>query len=259
MDSNTLLIPLWFLLCWVLSIRSVMGHQSFPLHAADKAIPLTLVEDSVDDMYHGCTNKMTAKVRKTYFPKENKDTFKDVGNLAEKYANKKKRDIDDEGLTKDHMQAICVYTAPQFYAMFNDHVRNNRSIYGTDFKFHALHFWLTRAVQILNKERCYISYRRTNLEFTGGANVIMRFGSFASTSLNKTLVRFGNKTCFEIRTCSGGYLKHYPVLGYYEQEVLIPPYEKFNITEKVKGFYDCEVVYKLESAGILSNLNCKAV
>lgn len=50
-----------------------------------------------------------------------------------------------------------------------------------------------------------------------------------------------------------------------QEEVLIPPYEVFRITDRttgsaVKGLEDCEVVYILEnqSKKVQSNLNCKA-
>lgn len=50
-----------------------------------------------------------------------------------------------------------------------------------------------------------------------------------------------------------------------EAEVLIPPYEMFNITKVFSGklkheaLKDCRVVFVLENAGGKSNLNCKLV
>lgn len=79
------------------------------------------------------------------------------------------------------------------------------------------------------------------------------------------MTHFGKKTCFKIKTCLGAFLKHYPHFEKVEEEVLIPPYEFFRITEKIEGkdvrpegLSDCELVYFLESAGVHSNLNCKA-
>lgn len=192
--------------------------------------------------------------------------FKNAWKSAESCANRNLKSINkgDEALTKDHMQAICVYTSghSRFYEGFNAAVRTDSTIYGKSFPFHSMHFWLTSAVQILsNNIRCHITYRRTKVAFTGDVNQIIRFGFFASSSYNTTLTHFGKKTCFKITTCSGASLKHYSTIGNKEQEVLIPPYEKFKITQKgqyVEGLSDCEVVYILESAGVHSNLNCNA-
>ncbi|XP_040912189.1 ecto-ADP-ribosyltransferase 4-like [Toxotes jaculatrix] len=228
---------------------------------------MNMVKNAVDDMYFGCNKRMTQTISR-FFKEENSGVFAKVWKKAEPCANRKLKHKakGDEALTKDHMQAICAYTSnyKEFYKTFNDHVRNNMSTYCTSFPFHYLHFWLTSALQILNRDgdniNCNTTYRRTNLVFTGKVNQIIRFGLFASSSYKTTLTRFGHKTCFEIKTCSGAFLKHYSSLGPEEEEVLIPPYEMFRITmgPPVKGLGDCDVVHILQSAGVQSNLNCKA-
>ncbi|XP_067381032.1 T-cell ecto-ADP-ribosyltransferase 2-like, partial [Channa argus] len=131
-----------------------------PLQSADRTVLLDMAEKAVDDMYNGCSKTMTEKVKKAYFEKENTGIFADK---------------------------------------FNDHVRNNRSIYDTSFQFHSLHFWLTSAVQILNNNtKCVTTYRRTDLDFTGELNQNMRFGSFASSSYDLKLFNFVKKTCLKI-------------------------------------------------------------
>ncbi|XP_039653057.1 NAD(P)(+)--arginine ADP-ribosyltransferase 2-like [Perca fluviatilis] len=123
---------------------------------------------------------------------------------------------------------------------------------------------LTSAIQILNSNNyCHHTYRRTKARFTGQVNQIIRFGSFTSSSYRTDLKDFGNKSCFEIKTCSGALLESYSVFPD-EKEVLIPPYEMFNITTikgrgKTEVLNDCEVVFVLESVGVKSNLNCKVV
>lgn len=100
------------------------------------------------------------------------------------------------------------------------------------------------------------------MEFGGKVNQLIRFGFFASSSLDKGISQsFGEKSCFEIKTCAGAYLKSYPVLGEQEKEVLIPPFEMFKITKKEKGqnVLNCKSLFKLESVGFQYNLNCKAV
>nr|XP_046264737.1 ecto-ADP-ribosyltransferase 4-like [Scatophagus argus] len=263
------------LLCLFLCCMQTAGSEKISLISEEKkSIPLNMVEDAVDDMYFGCNETMMKMINK-YFEKEKNEPFGEVWNSSESCTNRsleyQKNETEDKALTKDHMQAICVYTSnhiydnkshDEFYKTFNTAVRTNRNIYRTAFKFHFLHFWLTSAVQTLNNEKkCHTSYRRTSSNFTGDVNQTIRFGSFASTSYDTTLTVFGNETCFKIKTCLGAFLKKY---SYFEdeEEVLIPPYEKFKIKEKiqdksVEGLNDCEVVYILESDGIASNLNCQ--
>lgn len=245
----------------------IVNSGPFPLDMADKA---------VDDKYDGCTEKMEKKVEEEYFNKEFVGTFKDAWEIAEECSNKQK-DPEDVTLTKNHMKAICAYTSEYrknpndktFYDEFSDAVQTNRSIYGSTFKFHSLHFWLTTAIRDLNNNihnnPCQTTYRRTKDVFTGNVNDIIRFGTFASSSKLTNLFQFGRKTCFKIETCSGAYLKHYPTLEKEEEEVLIPPYETFKITDiiqgqgKPQGLNDCEKVFVLKSEqNDVSNLNCQS-
>ncbi|XP_043969790.1 erythroblast NAD(P)(+)--arginine ADP-ribosyltransferase-like isoform X2 [Gambusia affinis] len=247
---------LWLSLCCLLHAQ---GEKT--------GFPLDMAANSVDDRYSTCAAEMEAKVNEKYFEEEMENNlFKKVWNAAENCADRKMKQKEpvDKALTKNHMQAICVYTAGgplDFYQTFNNAVRTNRQQYNSSFPFHSLHFWLTRAIQILkpNHNECYTTYRRTNTALTGEVNQEMRFGSFASSSKKSTLTRFGNTTCFQITTCHGAYLKKYPSLGNKEKEVLIPPYETFKIISKTKpsGLEDCNTVYVLEPTGVQSNLNCQ--
>ncbi|XP_043969789.1 erythroblast NAD(P)(+)--arginine ADP-ribosyltransferase-like isoform X1 [Gambusia affinis] len=247
---------LWLSLCCLLHAQ---GEKT--------GFPLDMAVNSVDDMYSTCAAEMEAKVKKTYFEEEMKNNvFKKVWNAAKQCAEKKMKEIEpvDKALTKDHMQAICVYTAggpADFYKAFNDAVRTDKQQYSSSFPFHSLHFWLTRAIQILkpNHTECYTTFRRTKDIFTGEVNQEMRFGSFASSSKLSTLTKFGKTTCFQIRTCHGAYLKNYSTVRDEEQEVLIPPYETFKIISKTKPpvLEDCNTVYVLEPTGVQSNLDCQ--
>ncbi|KAF7642042.1 hypothetical protein LDENG_00265730 [Lucifuga dentata] len=225
---------------------------------------MNMYEDAVDDMYLGCTAKMKQMVTKK--SKEEIKQYQDVWNRAGQCAdrNVKRRLPVDQALTKDHMQAICVYTSGygRFYKTLNKEVRVGRKQYGTSFPYHSLHFLLTSAIKLLKENQgCHTSYRRSFRTFTGNVNQIMRFGSFASSSFSPQMTRFGKQTCFKIKTCSGAFLKRYSHNDQ-EQEVLIPPHEMFKITEILKesesGVHHCKVVYFMESAGLHSNLNCKA-
>lgn len=205
-----------------------------------------MADTCVDDMFHGCSQRMAETVKKRFFPRENTGMFADVWKNAEDCAtqNLKQKDPEDQALTEDHMQAICVYTAQykDFYKTFNQHVRRNRTIYGTHFQFHSLHFWLTSALQILNGNvKCHHTYRRTDVKVTAEVNQTIRFGFFACSSYKPSLVHFGNESCFRIYTCSGGFMKKYSAFWRDEQEVLIPPYETFRVTEIKSSSGDTEL------------------
>ncbi|XP_023253057.1 erythroblast NAD(P)(+)--arginine ADP-ribosyltransferase-like [Seriola lalandi dorsalis] len=238
--------PVCLLLCWMLLMDPV------------RTVELGMVEDSVDDMYSGCTDKM----KDMQEIKEKK--YEENSKVLE--CSKKTPDRGDEALTENHMKAICVYTSNEIYKEFNNAVRENKSIYKSTFKYHYLHFWLTTAIQTLNNNHhCSTTYRRSRMQFTGQVGNIIRFGSFTSTSLKTNLKSFGSKTCFKITTCLGADLKHYLILESAEQEVLIPPYETFNITAVFKGkdkpeaLKDCEVVFVLKDFGASSRLNCALI
>ncbi|XP_041789907.1 NAD(P)(+)--arginine ADP-ribosyltransferase 2-like [Chelmon rostratus] len=254
--------PLCFLLCWMLPVDSMAINPT--VRDAVPSKPLSMVEDSVDDMYFGCKDAMMEKVKNKYI-KEEKDRipFAEAWSEAERCAEEKLKHTKHMALTKDHIKAICAYTSDKLYKPFNAAVRTEKSIYGSLFQFHSLHFLLTSAIQILNsKYHCHTTYRRTSLRFTGEVHQIIRFGTFASSSYRTDLTKFGNETCFKIKTCSGASLKSYSMYKD-EEEVLIPPYETFKITEiingkvNIQGLNDCKVIYVLESAGGRSILNCK--
>ncbi|XP_026159743.1 NAD(P)(+)--arginine ADP-ribosyltransferase 2-like [Mastacembelus armatus] len=292
MKGNMLILaPLCLLLLWMLPVDS-MGNIFIKLQNMEQVIPLNMAEDSVDDMYFGCSKQMMKKVKQYKIKNMSKDKeFADAWKKAKKCASKKK--IRDKGLTREHLKAICAFTSNDIYQTFNDAVRNDGKNYLSSFNFQALHFLLTSAIQILNDNQpCLTAYRRTKLRFEGQVNQRIRFGSFASSSRKTGLTDFGHETCFQIKTCSGAPLKHYSVYES-EQEILIPPYEVFVITEKIEhqsisssypheellilpnemfkipkkiqgknkidGLSDCKLIYILESAGAKSTLNCKDV
>ncbi|KAK2815915.1 hypothetical protein Q5P01_026382 [Channa striata] len=225
-------------------------------------IPLSLSPDSVDDMYYGCSHKMLIKVKRYYLPRSTREGLHTTYTKLCAIKAMKNKDMYD-ALSWNHFRALCAYTAGS-YSDLNRAVRTGKSSYKASFEFHALHFLLSDAIRILklNQQSCYITYRRSKLLFTGEAGQTMRFGSFASSSLNKDLRQFGRKTCFEIHTCFGAYLKSYSEFDSDEDEVLIPPYEMFRIVSvDTSGHNDlhCDVFYKLETAGVYSSLNCQAI
>ncbi|XP_074483153.1 ecto-ADP-ribosyltransferase 4-like [Sebastes fasciatus] len=224
-------------------------------------IPLSLSLDSVDDMYYGCSQKMLINVKRHYLPRSTREGLHSTYTKLCALKAMKNKDMYDP-LSWNHFRALCAYTAGS-YDDLNRAVRRGKASYKTSFQFHALHFLLSDAIRLLklNQRSCFTTYRRSKLLFIGELGQTIRFGSFASSSHNKDLRQFGRRTCFEIETCFGAYLKSYSEFDSDKDEVLIPPYEMFTIVSvNVTGENDlhCDAFYKLETAGVYSSLNCQA-
>uniref|UniRef100_A0A8C6SCB4 NAD(P)(+)--arginine ADP-ribosyltransferase n=1 Tax=Neogobius melanostomus TaxID=47308 RepID=A0A8C6SCB4_9GOBI len=249
-------IILTFVLCLTLPIAATQGPQH---------IELGMMAQCIDDKFAGCFEPMSEKVQEVYFPREIQNSpFRNAWNQAEPCANRNLDMLPDEdrALTKDHLQAVCVYTnaTTKMFAQLNEQVRNGAVMYDTPaFQYHALYYWLATAIDILGKS-CEITYKRTPNVYGGKVGTTMRFGYFASSSRSPFVVEYGSETCFHIKTCSGGYIGDYSVVPS-EEEVLIPSYEEFRITDVVAdsyGEFKCKKIFLLESVGNSSELNCKA-
>uniref|UniRef100_A0A673JAF0 NAD(P)(+)--arginine ADP-ribosyltransferase n=1 Tax=Sinocyclocheilus rhinocerous TaxID=307959 RepID=A0A673JAF0_9TELE len=200
--------------------------------------PLDMTPNSVDDQYKVCTEKMADLVKTKYLEKE-KSASAEYNKTWQEGEQKAKKPEDN--LQQIHSVAIHVYTNKdsKVYSNFTRATRTDKQKYkeGT-FKWYSLQFLLTEAIQI--KE--------------------IRLSSFSSSSLDRKVIQgFGSKSCFEIYTCEGANLTKYSKYPD-EKEVLIPPYEKFNVTA-VKNRTDqpdlwCETVFVLNSTGTRSDLNC---
>ncbi|XP_033828837.1 NAD(P)(+)--arginine ADP-ribosyltransferase 1-like [Periophthalmus magnuspinnatus] len=262
----------------LLSHTALMGSAMEP--AQPHVLALDMALDSVDDMYNGCEKEMEAKVRKEYLPLEKniiQNNFPAAWSVAENYYNKiwkkrgKKRP--STSLSKEQIMSIYMYSleVPNVYIDFNNAVRTQGPVYKNSFKYHALHYFLTTAIQKLNArrvgaERCVTVYRRVNAYFTRDClNKLVRFGSFTSASLGSypNPARFGDKSCFEITTCFGADVSLFSKVGEAEREVLAPPYEVFKVTQIRKRSENsdlpCEFVYTLKSSDVLSRLNCNSI
>lgn len=240
----------------MLFVNSTMGYW---VPSLPRELPLDMALDSVDDAYTTCTKGMS-KVISKYLDqdKQSNEDFKAAWDTAQKNNRNKNP---GHGLTENHAIAIRVYVSGQskIYGKFNAAVRSSRNVYKTTFNYHALHFLLTDALKHLKEDqgKCVTTYRGTQLEFNtkNVVNKEMRFGSFTSSSRKRVVAtNFGTKSCFVIRTCHGAFLGDYSHLRQ-EEEVLIPPYEKFKVVSVKKNQW-CDVVYSLNSTGIISNLDC---
>ncbi|XP_026095709.1 NAD(P)(+)--arginine ADP-ribosyltransferase 2-like [Carassius auratus] len=227
-----------------------------------KIFPLDMANNSVDDQYENCRDRMAEKVEKVFLNKEknNSPGFKIAWEKAGSFVK------NHDNLSKNNLIALYVYSDSNVYTHFNPDTRSgNKQYQQQTYKWYSLHFLLTEAVQILKtKEQnaCYHTYRRTKVEFSKDVlNKEVRFGQFASSSINrdKGAKIFGTVSCFEIYTCEGADITKYSKLGH-EKEVLIPPYEKFKVTAVKRRTNEpklwCETVYVLKSTGTRSDLNC---
>ncbi|XP_073690788.1 GPI-linked NAD(P)(+)--arginine ADP-ribosyltransferase 1-like [Garra rufa] len=226
-----------------------------------KIYPLDMAPTSVDDQYKGCTEKMADLVKTKYLEKERSASAEYNQTWQEGELNARKA---EDNLQQIHSVAIHVYTNKdsKVYSDFTKATRTDKQNYtdGT-YKWYSLHFLLTEAIQILKKthNRCYVTYRGTNLKFDVQSKEV-RLSSFSSSSLDRKVIQgFGNVSCFEIYTCEGANLTKYSKYPE-EKEVLIPPYETFNLSA-VKNRTDqpdlwCETVFVLNSTGTRSELSC---
>ncbi|XP_050961247.1 NAD(P)(+)--arginine ADP-ribosyltransferase 2-like [Labeo rohita] len=241
----------------LLLISAAIG-QVHSATTAEPILPLDMALSSVDDQYDGCTDKM-AKLVTTKLLETELSSSTEFNTAWQKSKGKEPK----EALTKNHMIAIYVYT-DSIYKSLNEADRHDREKYiDKTYKWYSLHFLLTEAIQILKKTQksCYSTYRSVHREFDKNVlNKEVRFGSFTSSSLNKKVAEmYSDKSCFEVNTCYGADITNYSRIPD-EEEVLIPPYEKFKVTavktKSVQKMLWCDTVFVLKSTGIISNLNC---
>ncbi|ROL42414.1 NAD(P)(+)--arginine ADP-ribosyltransferase 2 [Anabarilius grahami] len=235
-------------------------RQDHRAAAEETVYPLDMAPDSVDDRYYGCEKIMADLVNKKYLAmeKNNSPNFKAAWIIADKKTSK--LNIFSK-LSTQHKIAIKVCADDNVRSEFSHDTRTGRQSYKDNtYKWYSLHFLLTEAIQILKKKenKCFDTFRGTNDKFDYQSGEV-GFGSFASSSLNRERAkRFGRVSCFEIHTCEGAEVTKYSRYPD-EKEVLIPPYEKFNVVVKTKTDDPnlwCETVYILKNSGIRNELNC---
>ncbi|XP_036348339.2 T-cell ecto-ADP-ribosyltransferase 2-like, partial [Ochotona princeps] len=156
-----------------------------------------------------------------------------------------------------HGTALVAYTGSIAFA-FNRAVRNFASNNDT-FYFKGFHYYLTRALQLLNSGTCYMVYRGSKIRFTYRGKGNVRFGQFASSSLERNIAMHflgENGTLFIINTCKGVHIEafsQYPD----QKEVLIPGYEEYQkvtINKKPQEKYNTIMLEKPQT--MKSNFNC---
>ncbi|NXD45911.1 NARE ribosyltransferase, partial [Copsychus sechellarum] len=229
---------------------------------AYEVTPLDMAPDSFDDRYQGCGPAMMEELpalNRSEFQKN--PLFAKVWPEAVKQWQRRGSRVYPLSSSAQAI-ALMAYTMDDLYQQFNDDVRElgrSPQEYRDNFHFKTLHFLLTDALGTLRDaqgKQCRCVLRGTD-KYLFQANVgdIVRFGQFASASLCKDIAQgFGSTTVFKVQTCYGAHIKNfsrYPI----EDEVLIPPFEKFKVTKVTEDGEKVRI--HLDSIGTYSKYNCE--
>ncbi|NXP26586.1 NARE ribosyltransferase, partial [Scytalopus superciliaris] len=229
---------------------------------AIRVIELDMAPNSFDDQYRGCSNEMARAVRAL-----NRTEFVPDGVYAEAWvkalAKWQSHPFVESRLRPEQAVALMAYSMEEgLYLQFNKAVRSagrSRQEYLRNFPFKVIHFLLTKALDDLRKDqshpRCLSVYRGTEgIWFTTKPSQIIRFGQFASSSLLKNVSEhYGTDTFFEVKTCHGANIRSFSSYPE-EEEVLIPPFETFNVTSVTRE--NDKTYIQLRSHGVYSKYNC---
>ncbi|XP_066846201.1 NAD(P)(+)--arginine ADP-ribosyltransferase 2 [Anser cygnoides] len=228
-----------------------------------KKVAMDMAQNSFDDQYWGCRYKMEEKLKEVNRTEFQNKTYADTwGRAVKKWQSLWGNSNQPQVLRQEQAVAVLAYTAREgLYKQFNAAVRKGgRSCkyYLQSFPFKTLHFLLTQALRTLRDaqgHRCYHVYRGIKgIRFTAHLQQTVRFGQFTSTSLKKKVAQsFGQDTFFFVYTCYGVPIKpfsFYPA----ENEVLIPPFEVFKVTNVTR--YTNGNVIHLRSHAACSTYNC---
>ncbi|KAM4046783.1 ecto-ADP-ribosyltransferase 5-like isoform 2-T2 [Anomaloglossus baeobatrachus] len=223
--------------------------------------------NSFDDQYIGCSDHYETDLMPKILTWEKSFNLA-FGSAWERAAAQWKKVKSRVRLPSDFTDefgiAIIVYTTdwPEgspIYKELNENVTGagrSRQHYMENFHYKALHFYLTRALQVLRKNskrltKTYKVYRGTDISLQVSGEVDLRFGRFTSSSRNIEVAKeYSGGLFFEMTTCFGVDIHRISFFPK-EQEVLIPVAEKFRLVEKSGN------VYILETAcEVCSHFNC---
>ncbi|XP_054149847.1 NAD(P)(+)--arginine ADP-ribosyltransferase 2-like [Melozone crissalis] len=222
-------------------------------------VPLDMAQNSFDDQYLNCGPAMIAAL-----PALNSSEFQENKKFSQVWvkatAEWQKRGSSSSPLTKEQAIALMAYTMKDVYREFNEAVRTagkSRQEYQDNFHFKTLHFLLTQALQKLrHPNECQNVFRGIKMyQFKVNTGDKVRFGQFASSSLDKTVAQgYGTDTMFEVYTCHGVDIQAFSYSSR-NREVLIPPFETFEVTDvNTEG---STMNIGLRSTGNSSNYNCE--
>ncbi|KAM5182151.1 ecto-ADP-ribosyltransferase 5-like [Mantella aurantiaca] len=227
------------------------GGNNYNLFPEAQCNPLNLdfMSNAYDDQYKGCEEVLETDVMpKVLTLEKSMDlAFGAAWDRAEQQWNALRPKLRiPTGFRDEFGIAIAVYTTDwprgdPIYKAFNRKVGvagKSREAYMLNFHYKALHFYITRALQLMkkNSRRRHTAYRGTDMTFEV-SETVLRFGRFTSSSLNiEEAKAYHGGLFFEINTCFGvdiHRLSTYPK----ELEVLIPVAEKFHYVRKEGNVY----------------------
>uniref|UniRef100_A0A3Q0T1A1 NAD(P)(+)--arginine ADP-ribosyltransferase n=1 Tax=Amphilophus citrinellus TaxID=61819 RepID=A0A3Q0T1A1_AMPCI len=171
---------------------------------------------------------------------------------AWKNAEQHHRKLKHKYLEKDHSSALYMYTK----SLLQPVNQNFKSANGTGklkemLESHSLFSFLSEAIQILKHSQvtCLSTiFQSESLLHLNISNKQVRFSTFILGSDEWNFTR--NISCFEVHSCFGADITYYSALKQNNQ-VLIPPYEIFKVTDVQTETKECRIIYRLRS-----NLNC---
>ncbi|XP_039947352.1 erythroblast NAD(P)(+)--arginine ADP-ribosyltransferase-like [Hirundo rustica] len=223
---------------------------------------MDMAPNSFDDQYRGCGPAMTAAL-----PALNRSEFQKNPVFAHAWLKavaewQRKRSPVSPLSSSAQAIAVMAYSMKYVYRPFNDAVRQagrSPQEYRDKFHFKTLHFLLTQALVKLRKDqnaRCRNVFRGVHdIRFMAQRGQRVRFGQFTSTSLSrKVATRYGTDTVFQVYTCHGVDIQAFSY-DRGNREVLIPPYETFEVTKVTRKGGKAEI--KLSSTGTYSKYNCE--
>ncbi|KAM3936439.1 GPI-linked NAD(P)(+)--arginine ADP-ribosyltransferase 1 [Leptodactylus fuscus] len=196
---------------------------------------------SFDDQYRGCSDVMEQEIPQLFqLEYSTNKEFADAWDTASfKWHEEKKRYTSlPKGFKDQYAIALFAYTINgPLHKVFNEAVREagqSKEYYLRNFRFKVLHFYLTKALQVLDEvdtPACHKVFRGIRgIKFKSDSRKPVRFGQFTSSSKNdQNALQFGEDTFFSINTCYGVNIKNFSFFPG-EEEVLIPPFEKFKVT-----------------------------
>uniref|UniRef100_A0A8C3QMU8 NAD(P)(+)--arginine ADP-ribosyltransferase n=1 Tax=Cyanoderma ruficeps TaxID=181631 RepID=A0A8C3QMU8_9PASS len=205
-----------------------------------RVVPLDMARESFDDQYRGCGPAMTAAL-----PALNRSEFQKNPLFARVWIKAKaewrKRGSPVSPLSSPAQAiALMAYSSKDIYKQFNAAVRvagRSPQQYRKNFHFKTFHFLLTKALVALKhaQNKCRHVFRGVHdVRFEARRGQRVRFGQFTSTSLSKEIAqKYGTDTIFQVQTCHGVDIQAFSFY-HSNREVLIPPYETFEVTQVIR-------------------------
>ncbi|XP_075053972.1 ecto-ADP-ribosyltransferase 5-like [Mixophyes fleayi] len=189
--------------------------------------------NSFDDQYENCTEQMENTVITKLLAKEKSEDaeFRITWDNAALRWKEMKLSV-PSGFRDEYGIAIMAYTnnGSSVYSNFNEAVRNYRG--HSSFKYHSLHFYLTRGVRLL-KSSCRKVYRGFKAVYFDPSDKgeSIRLGQFSSSSTSRKMAEnFGKDSFFTLTSCFGVDVKKFSYVPK-QEEILIPVDEVFEMTK----------------------------